>query len=197
MSRLTASSTAQPAAWVAAWDPSTPTTTVGALSIAGFLRRPEGVRSSVRNPSRYCREPAHTQGRWVYNRVPLVPINRQNLTVCARDGCRVLPSRLSRRVVPPMTGTRPPISLKRSVSLAPLPSYRRSLTGSLGPNEFGRFAQPGSGLPTLPGPASRPGSGSGMSGLPGIPAGTASRAAGVVPRYGVRITVMARPPAAG
>ncbi|WP_457770411.1 PPE family protein, SVP subgroup, partial [Mycobacterium avium] len=34
-------------------------------------------------------------------------------------------------------------------------------------------------------------------GLPGIPGATLRRAALVVPRYGVRITVMARPPAAG
>lgn len=34
-------------------------------------------------------------------------------------------------------------------------------------------------------------------GLPGIPGATIRRAALVVPRYGVRITVMARPPAAG
>lgn len=34
-------------------------------------------------------------------------------------------------------------------------------------------------------------------GLPGIPGATIRRAALVLPRYGVRITVMARPPAAG
>ncbi|OJZ75279.1 PPE family protein [Mycobacterium paraffinicum] len=39
--------------------------------------------------------------------------------------------------------------------------------------------------------------GSGVPGVPGIPGGRVSRAALVVPRYGVRISVMARPPAAG
>ena len=39
--------------------------------------------------------------------------------------------------------------------------------------------------------------GSAAPGIPGIPGGTVRRAALVVPRYGVRITVMARPPAAG
>ncbi len=55
----------------------------------------------------------------------------------------------------------------------------------------------GSGLPTLPGTGELAGSGSGMPGIPGMPGGTVSQATGVVPRYGVRITVMARPPAAG
>jgi PPE-repeat protein len=41
------------------------------------------------------------------------------------------------------------------------------------------------------------GSGSTVPGAPGMPEWTASRATGVIPRYGVRITVMARPPAAG
>ncbi|WP_197503779.1 hypothetical protein [Mycobacterium sp. 852014-50255_SCH5639931] len=41
------------------------------------------------------------------------------------------------------------------------------------------------------------GSRTGVPGMPGLPAGTVWRASGVVPRYGVRITVMARPPAAG
>jgi PPE-repeat protein len=55
----------------------------------------------------------------------------------------------------------------------------------------------GSGLPTLPGTGELAGSGSGMPGIPGMPGRTVSRAAGVVPRYGARLTVMARPPAAG
>jgi PPE-repeat protein len=55
----------------------------------------------------------------------------------------------------------------------------------------------GRGLPTLPGTGELAGSGSGMPGIPGMPAGTVSRATGVVPRYGVRLTVMPRPPAAG
>ncbi|KAL01129.1 hypothetical protein P990_00967 [Mycobacterium tuberculosis SK-B] len=37
----------------------------------------------------------------------------------------------------------------------------------------------------------------GTPGLPGVPAGTDKRASGVIPRYGVRLTVMSRPPAAG
>ena len=39
--------------------------------------------------------------------------------------------------------------------------------------------------------------GSGMPGVPGTPAPTLARASGVLPRYGVRLTVMPRPPAAG
>lgn len=38
---------------------------------------------------------------------------------------------------------------------------------------------------------------SGYPGYPGLPAGTAARGAGAPPRYGARLTVMARPPAAG
>lgn len=38
---------------------------------------------------------------------------------------------------------------------------------------------------------------SGLPGLPGVPGGTGSRATLVVPRYGARLTVMSRPPAAG
>ena len=41
------------------------------------------------------------------------------------------------------------------------------------------------------------GSGSTVPGIPGMPGWTVSRATGVIPRYGVRLTVMARPPAAG
>ncbi|CCK61255.1 PPE family protein [Mycobacterium canetti] len=37
----------------------------------------------------------------------------------------------------------------------------------------------------------------GTPGLPGVPAGTDKRASGVIPRYGIRLTVMSRPPAAG
>ena len=55
----------------------------------------------------------------------------------------------------------------------------------------------GSGLPTLPGTGELAGSGSGMAGIPGMPGMTVSRATGVIPRYGARLTVMARPPAAG
>jgi PPE-repeat protein len=53
----------------------------------------------------------------------------------------------------------------------------------------------GAGLTTLPGTDEAVGSG--MPGVPGMPAGTLARASGVVPRYGVRLTVMPRPPAAG
>jgi PPE-repeat protein len=53
----------------------------------------------------------------------------------------------------------------------------------------------GAGLTTLPG--TEEAVGSGMPGVPGMPAGTLARASGVVPRYGVRLTVMPRPPAAG
>jgi PPE-repeat protein len=58
-------------------------------------------------------------------------------------------------------------------------------------------ALPASGLPTLPGTDELASSGSGTPGIPGMPAGTVSRATGVIPRYGARLTVMARPPAAG
>jgi PPE-repeat protein len=39
--------------------------------------------------------------------------------------------------------------------------------------------------------------GSGMPGIPGMPPTTLPRSSGVLPRYGVRLTVMAHPPAAG
>ena len=55
----------------------------------------------------------------------------------------------------------------------------------------------GSGLPGLPGTDELGRAGSGVPGIPGMPAVTASRPTGVIPRYGVRITVMARSPAAG
>jgi PPE-repeat protein len=48
----------------------------------------------------------------------------------------------------------------------------------------------GNGLPTLPGTDEL--AGSGMPGIPGMPGGTVSRPTGVVPRYGVRLTVMSR-----
>ncbi|OSC43212.1 PPE family protein [Mycobacterium decipiens] len=37
----------------------------------------------------------------------------------------------------------------------------------------------------------------GTPGFPGVPGGEGRRASGVIPRYGVRLTVMSRPPAAG
>ncbi|ORV47810.1 hypothetical protein AWC03_25745 [Mycobacterium europaeum] len=58
-------------------------------------------------------------------------------------------------------------------------------------------ALPGAGYPALFGIDQPVASATGMPGIPGIPGGTASRATMVVPRYGARITVMARPPAAG
>jgi PPE-repeat protein len=51
------------------------------------------------------------------------------------------------------------------------------------------------GLTTLAG--TEEAAGSGMPGVPGMPAPTLARASGVLPRYGVRLTVMAHPPAAG
>lgn len=56
---------------------------------------------------------------------------------------------------------------------------------------------PGGGPSALPTTEALARNGSGTPGIPGIPGGRASRAALVVPRYGVRISVMARPPAAG
>jgi PPE-repeat protein len=53
------------------------------------------------------------------------------------------------------------------------------------------------GMPGLPGAAEVASTGSGVPGVPGLPGSTASRATHVVPRYGARLTVMARPPAAG
>ena len=51
------------------------------------------------------------------------------------------------------------------------------------------------GLTTLAG--TEEAAGSGMPGVPGMPAPTVARASGVLPRYGVRLMVMAHPPAAG
>jgi PPE-repeat protein len=53
----------------------------------------------------------------------------------------------------------------------------------------------GTGLTTLPG--TEEAVGAGMPGVPGMPAGTLTRASGVIPRYGTRLTVLPRPPAAG
>ncbi|OBB92023.1 PPE family protein [Mycobacterium sp. 852002-40037_SCH5390672] len=62
----------------------------------------------------------------------------------------------------------------------------------------GNTALPGSALSDLTATEAVTRTGSAAaSGIPGIPGGTVRRAALVVPRYGVRITVMARPPAAG
>ena len=56
---------------------------------------------------------------------------------------------------------------------------------------------PGSALTVLPTTGEPAGSASGMQGVPGMPGGRVSQPTGVVPRYGRRLTVMARPPAAG
>ncbi|WP_066910166.1 PPE family protein [Mycobacterium interjectum] len=53
----------------------------------------------------------------------------------------------------------------------------------------------GTGLTTLPG--TEEAVGAGMPGVPGMPAGTLTRTSGVIPRYGTRLIVMPRPPAAG
>ncbi|AFS15934.1 MULTISPECIES: PPE family protein [Mycobacterium] len=58
-------------------------------------------------------------------------------------------------------------------------------------------ALPGGGLSGLPATEALARTGPAAAGVPGIPGGTVRRAPLVVPRYGVRITVMTRPPAAG
>ncbi len=55
----------------------------------------------------------------------------------------------------------------------------------------------GGGSPTLAATGEIAGSGSGMLGVPGMPVGTVSRPTIVIPRYGQRIKVLTRPPAAG
>ncbi|BCI90362.1 hypothetical protein NIIDMKKI_55680 [Mycobacterium kansasii] len=50
------------------------------------------------------------------------------------------------------------------------------------------------GLTTIPGTEE---AGAGAPGVPGMAVPAQSRASGVLPRYGVRLTVMAHPPAAG
>lgn len=67
------------------------------------------------------------------------------------------------------------------------------------------WTAPGSAVTALPngdfparfGTGAPTGSGTAVPGVPGLPGGPARRATVVVPRYGARITVMARPPAAG
>ncbi len=65
------------------------------------------------------------------------------------------------------------------------------------PSNSPAAALSGNGLPGLPGTDELGRAASGVPGIPGMPAVTASRPTGVIPRYGVRITVMPRPPAAG
>lgn len=52
----------------------------------------------------------------------------------------------------------------------------------------------GYGLTTIP---ATDGSEAGMPGVPGVPVAAAGRPSSVIPRYGVRLTVMPRPPSAG
>lgn len=80
--------------------------------------------------------------------------------------------------------------MSRAGSIGPLsvpPSWAAPATGPA-------TALSGSGLTTIPGTEVAD---HGAPGVPGMPAGTAKRASSVVPRYGVRLTVMSRPPAAG
>ncbi|MGO9507092.1 MAG: PPE family protein [Mycobacterium sp.] len=65
------------------------------------------------------------------------------------------------------------------------------------PSSTSLIALSGGGVPTLMGTGEIAGSGSGMPGVPGLPVGTVSRPTIVIPRYGQRIKVLTRPPAAG
>jgi PPE-repeat protein len=84
-------------------------------------------------------------------------------------------------------------SLARANSIGPLSVP----AGWQAPSSGSVSALSGAGLTTLPGTDELAGSASGMPGVPGMPAGALARASGVIPRYGVRLTVMPRPPAAG
>jgi hypothetical protein len=55
----------------------------------------------------------------------------------------------------------------------------------------------GAGLTTLPGTDELAEAGAGVPGMPGMAAGAVQRPSGVIPRYGVRLTVMTRPLAGG
>ncbi|WP_099288314.1 PPE family protein [Mycobacterium persicum] len=81
-------------------------------------------------------------------------------------------------------------SMSRAGSLGPLSVPASWTAPSTGPVT----ALSGSGLTTLPGTEVPD---HGPPGVPGTPAGALKRASGVMPRYGVRLTVMSRPPAAG
>ena len=83
------------------------------------------------------------------------------------------------------------VSMGRANSIGPLSVP----AGWEAPSTTRVAALPGAGLTTLPGTGEA--AGSGMPGVPGMRAGTVARASGVIPRYGVRLTVMPRPPAAG
>jgi PPE-repeat protein len=84
------------------------------------------------------------------------------------------------------------VSMSRANSIGPLSVP----AGWAAPSTDRVAALSGAGLTTLPG-TDVPEPGTGMPGVPGMPVGTLQRASGVVPRYGARITVMPRPPAAG
>ncbi|AGZ52744.1 PPE family protein [Mycobacterium kansasii] len=81
-------------------------------------------------------------------------------------------------------------SMSRAGSIGPLSVPASWTAPSTGPVT----ALSGSGLTTIPGTEVPD---HGLPGVPGMPAGTLKRASSVVPRYGVRLTVMSRPPAAG
>ncbi|KAA1251154.1 PPE family protein [Mycobacterium simiae] len=82
------------------------------------------------------------------------------------------------------------VSMSRAGSIGPLSVPPSWTAPSAGP----AAAISGSGLTTIPGTEVAD---HGMPGAPGMPTGTMKRASSVVPRYGVRLTVMSRPPAAG
>jgi PPE-repeat protein len=65
------------------------------------------------------------------------------------------------------------------------------------PSSTSLAAVSGGGVPTLAGTGEIAGPGSGMPGIPGMPVGAVSRPTVVIPRYGQRIKVLVRPPAAG
>ncbi|EPQ73178.1 PPE family protein [Mycobacterium marinum MB2] len=82
------------------------------------------------------------------------------------------------------------VSMSRAGSIGQLsvpPSWAAPSSGSAS-------ALSVSGLTTIPGTEVAE---QGAPGMPGMPVGTGKRATSVIPRYGVRLTVMARPPAAG
>lgn len=80
-------------------------------------------------------------------------------------------------------------TLARANSIGPL-SVPASWTA---PSKGAVTALSGSGLTVIPGTEAV----GGAPGIPGVPAGTVARASMVAPRYGNRLTVMPRPPAAG
>ncbi|CAM4238764.1 putative PPE family protein PPE29 [Mycobacterium basiliense] len=82
------------------------------------------------------------------------------------------------------------VSMSRAGSIGPMsvpPSWSAPSTGAV-------TAMSGTGLTTIPGTEV---SDQGAPGVPGMPVGTGKRSSSVIPRYGVRLTVMSRPPAAG